>query len=177
MVVAIVGAGERDEIGRLVEGKLEAGDGDETSVKGPDSTSLSTDGVKVDAVLDCARIVRTISVSEGIKVLVEISIAFEIDIKESKLKVLTTEIKTVDLEFFGRRTVQITSVRENERSDILDGEIDALVLELILKVRSEARIIVVVVGVDGEMSEGADVVVESVGFVCVAGTIIPAIRG
>lgn len=56
----------------------------------------------------------------------------------------------------------------------MDGEVDTLVLELIFKVRSEARSIVVVVGVDSEVREWADRwFSESVDLIRVA-TISPA---
>lgn len=109
LVVEIVTRWERDEVGGLVEGELEAGNSDETSVESPDSTSLSTDGVKVDAVLNGTRIGLAAGVSEVVKILIQIGITIKIHIKEGELEVLTAEIKAVELEFFGRRTVFITS--------------------------------------------------------------------
>jgi hypothetical protein len=142
----------------LTDGKLEVRNGDKTGRECPSGARFkSTDGVEINALLDGAAIVVAATIGENIIVLVDSSNASmsKLNIEESKLEVLVAEIKTVDLEFLSRRTIHIASGGD-QGGDILNGKVNTLVLKLVLKVRSKARSIVVVVGMDGELSEGAD---------------------
>lgn len=176
MVIEVVGVRERDERRGLAESKLGARDGDKASRESPDGIGCSnTDGVEINALLNGAVIIITVVIGEIIIVLINVSSSgrdAKINIEKSKFKVLITEIETVNLELFSRRTVCVAS-RDHEGGDILNGEVDTLVLKLVLKIRAMARSVVAVVGVDGEMIKGADVVSQSISFIRVS-TISPA---
>jgi len=140
--ISVVGRGEINEVGRLVESQGDIAESDQASIEIPDSIGWGTDGVKVDTLNGRASISIAVGISDGVKVLIKNSRTTrdcrQLNIEQSKFKILASEIKAVEFEHFGGRTISVTS-GENEAGNVLNGVINTVVLDLVGEIRSEAR--------------------------------------